>query len=68
MPNIYINGDRQDRLPGNANISFKGIDGNSLLLKLDAEGFCVSTGSACNSAVSSPSHVLLAIRNAKRIY
>lgn len=68
IPDIYINGDRKDRLPGNANISFKGVDGNSLLLKLDAEGFCVSTGSACNSAAQSPSHVLLAIRNSKRVY
>lgn len=68
IPDIYINGDRNDRLPGNANISFKGIDGNSLLLKLDQEGICVSTGSACNSEVASPSHVLLAIRNSKRIY
>lgn len=68
IPDIYINGDRNDRLPGNANISFKGIDGNSLLLKLDQEGICVSTGSACNSEVSGPSHVLLAIRYTKRIY
>lgn len=68
IDDIYINGSRKDRLPGNANISFKGVDGNTLLLKLDQYGICTSTGSACNSGSTEPSHVLLAIRNANRIY
>ena len=61
IPNIKINGDRKNRLPGNCNISIKGIDGEALLLNLDAKGICVSTGSACNSESQDPSHVLLAI-------
>ena len=61
IPNIKINGDRKNRLPGNANVSIKGIDGEDLLLNLDAKGICVSTGSACNSESQDPSHVLLAI-------
>lgn len=59
---IRINGDRENRLPGNANISFKGVDGEALLLKLDAVGICTSVGSACNSGESEPSHVLVAVR------
>ena len=62
ISDICVNGDREDRLPGNANISFKGVDGGSLLLKLDAFGICTSVGSACNSGESAPSHVLVAIR------
>lgn len=61
IPDIKINGHRTKRLPGNANISFKGVDGGDLLLKLDEKGICVSTGSACNSGSSAPSHVLTAI-------
>lgn len=56
-----LNGDRFDRLPGNANISFKGIDAEQLLLGLDAYGICASAGSACTSGSINPSHVLLAI-------
>ncbi|MBP3503139.1 MAG: cysteine desulfurase NifS [Clostridia bacterium] len=59
--NIHVNGDRIDRLPGNANISFKGIDAGELLLKLDSYGICASAGSACTSGSLEPSHVLLAI-------
>lgn len=59
--NIHLNGDRIDRLPGNANISFKGIDAGELLLKLDSYGICASAGSACTSGSLEPSHVLLAI-------
>lgn len=59
--NAKLNGDRFDRLPGNANFSFKGIDAEQLLLYLDAYGICASAGSACTSGQSSPSHVLLAI-------
>lgn len=49
------------RLPGNVNYSFKGIDGEVLLFKLDEKGICASTGSACSSGNSNPSHVLMAI-------
>lgn len=52
IQNIKINGDRLNRLPGNANISFENIDGGELLLKLDEVGICASTGSACSSRVS----------------
>ena len=61
IPEIQINGDINNRLPGNANISFKGIDGEELLLKLDEKGICASTGSACSSGSSKPSHVLMAL-------
>ena len=56
-----LNGDRFDRLPGNANFSFKGIDAEQLLLNLDAYGICASAGSACTAGSTEPSHVLLAI-------
>lgn len=61
IPNAKLNGHRINRLPGNANISFKGVDGQILLLKLDEQGICASSGSACTSGSSSPSHVLTAI-------
>lgn len=61
ISNIKINGDMKQRLPGNINISFADIDGEELLLKLDEVGICVSTGSACSSGASDPSHVLIAI-------
>lgn len=56
-----LNGDREKRLPGNVNISFEGIEGESLLLSLDALGICASSGSACTSGSLDPSHVLLSI-------
>lgn len=56
-----LNGDRDKRLPGNANISFEGIEGESLLLLLDMNGISASSGSACTSGSLDPSHVLLAI-------
>jgi cysteine desulfurase len=56
-----INGDRVKRLPGNINMCFEGIEGESLLLSLDLQGVCVSSGSACTSGSLDPSHVLLAI-------
>jgi len=56
-----LNGDRKKRLPGNANFSFKGIDGEAVLFKLDERGICVSIGSACSSGNQSPSHVLMTI-------
>ena len=58
---VKINGHRNKRLPGNANVSFKGVNGGDLLLRLDEMGICASTGSACNSASAEPSHVLVAI-------
>lgn len=56
-----LNGDRQSRLPGNVNISFEGVEGESLLLYLDMKGISASSGSACTSGSLDPSHVLLAI-------
>lgn len=56
-----LNGDRTTRLPGNVNISFEGIEGESLLLMLDMFGICASSGSACTSGSLDPSHVLLSI-------
>lgn len=56
-----LNGDRQNRLPGNVNISFEGVEGESLLLYLDMKGISASSGSACTSGSLDPSHVLLAI-------
>lgn len=61
IPYIKINGHRERRLPGNINISFKFVDGEDLLLNLDAKGICASSGSACSSGNTNPSHVLLAI-------
>ena len=61
IPYIKINGHKTKRLPGNSNISFRFIDGESLLLNLDAKGICASTGSACSTGATNPSHVLLAI-------
>ena len=61
IPYIKINGTLEKRLPGNINMSFKGEEGEKLLFKLDEKGICVSTGSACSSGSSQPSHVLLAL-------
>ncbi|WP_071429035.1 cysteine desulfurase NifS [Angelakisella massiliensis] len=61
LPKVRLNGDRQHRLPGNVNLSFEGIEGESLLLMLDYAGICASSGSACTSGSLDPSHVLLAI-------
>lgn len=56
-----LNGDRTQRLPGNVNVSFEGVEGESLLLYLDMKGISASSGSACTSGSLDPSHVLLAI-------
>lgn len=58
---IGINGSMNNRLPGNANISFEGIEASELIFKLDERNICVSSGSACSSGNASPSHVLTAI-------
>lgn len=61
IPNVRLNGPREGRLPGNVNVSFEFIEGESLLLLLDMAGIYASTGSACSSASLEPSHVLLTI-------
>ena len=61
IPHSALNGDPVRRLPGNVNFCFEGIEGESLLLLLDAKGICASSGSACTSGSLDPSHVLLAI-------
>ena len=61
IPHCALNGDPVHRLPGNVSFCFEGIEGESLLLLLDATGICASSGSACTSGSLDPSHVLLAI-------
>ena len=61
IPHSALNGDPVNRLPGNVHFCFEGIEGESLLLLLDARGICASSGSACTSGSLDPSHVLLAI-------
>lgn len=61
IPHSALNGDPVHRLPSNVNFCFEGIEGESLLLLLDAAGICASSGSACTSGSLDPSHVLLAI-------
>jgi cysteine desulfurase len=61
VPYVRLNGDRVKRLPNNANFSFQFIEGESLLIMLDMQNICASSGSACTSGSLDPSHVLLAI-------
>ncbi|MEU4328159.1 cysteine desulfurase family protein [Nonomuraea dietziae] len=61
VPDVILNGDPVDRLPGNAHFSFPGCEGDALLMLLDAKGVECSTGSACSAGVAQPSHVLLAM-------
>ncbi len=61
IPEARLNGGRSPRLPNNVNISFPGLEGETILLDLDMHGICASTGSACNSDSLDPSHVLLSI-------
>ncbi|MDD3186261.1 MAG: cysteine desulfurase NifS [Anaerostipes sp.] len=61
IPYCRLNGDNEKRLPNNINISFQFIEGESLLIMLDMQGICASSGSACTSGSLDPSHVLLAI-------
>lgn len=67
VPQTVLNGDPIQRLPGNVNVSFPGIAGESLLLLLDEAGICASSGSACASGSLEPSHVLLAIGRSPRL-
>ena len=61
IPYTRLNGHRTNRLPNNANFSFQFVEGESLLIMLDMDGICGSSGSACTSGSLDPSHVLLAI-------
>jgi cysteine desulfurase len=67
IPHSALNGDAANRLPGNVSFCFEGIEGESLLLMLDARGICASSGSACTSGSLEPSHVLLAIGRAHEV-
>lgn len=61
VPDVVLNGDPENRLPGNAHFSFKGCEGDALLMLLDAQGIECSTGSACSAGIPQPSHVLIAM-------
>ena len=61
ISNCKVNGDLINRLPGNANVSFKNVNGSELLFELDKYGICASAGSACSTSNPAPSHVLTAI-------
>ncbi len=61
IPHVRLNGHPTQRLPGNVSVCIRFIEGESLLMMLDAKGICVSSGSACTSGSLDPSHVLLAI-------
>lgn len=61
IPDAVLNGDPENRLPGNAHFSFKGCEGDALLMLLDAQGIECSTGSACSAGIPQPSHVLIAM-------
>ena len=61
IPDVRINGDRENRLPNTTNISFKNVEGEAILLLLDSYGICASSGSACTSGSLETSHVLRAM-------
>jgi cysteine desulfurase len=61
VPNVLVNGDRESRLPNTTSLSFEFVEGESILLKLDEQGVCASSGSACTSGSLEPSHVLRAM-------
>lgn len=67
IPNSYINGSIKNRLPGNINVSFEGVNSTELLYKLDSVGICASGGSACSSRDTKPSYVLTAIGVPERL-
>jgi cysteine desulfurase len=61
IPDVWANGAEAPRLPTTANLSFRGVDGQSLVVALDLKGVATSTGSACSSGSLEPSHVLIAM-------
>lgn len=61
IPDCRLNGHRTKRLPGNVNVSFPSVEGEAMLILLDMEGICASSGSACTQGLPDPSHVLLAM-------
>ena len=61
IPDVVLNGDPENRLPGNVHFSFRGCEGDALLMLLDAQGIECSTGSACSAGIPQPSHVLIAM-------
>lgn len=61
IPGSSLNGDREHRLPGNVSLCFEGVDGEAMLLLLDRQGICASSGSACTAGSLDASHVLLAL-------
>lgn len=61
IPGTHLNGDRNERLPNNVNVSFAGVEGETILLNLDMHGIAASSGSACTTGSTEPSHVLTAI-------
>jgi cysteine desulfurase len=65
IPDVVLNGPRQNRIPQTINLSFVGIEGESLLLSLDLENIACSSGSACTSGATEPSHVLTAMGKPK---
>lgn len=67
IPYARLNGHGKNRLPGNANFTFKGIDGTSLVVMMDSDDICISAGSACSSGSGDPSHVINAIGIPKEI-
>lgn len=62
LDKIYLNGHPTNRLPGTLNLSFEGVEGESLLINFDLKGICASTGSACTAGSTEPSHVLMAMK------
>ena len=62
IPDIRLNGSFENRVPNTLNISFKAIEGESMILSLDMKGISISSGSACTSGATEPSHVLLAMK------
>ncbi len=67
IPQTVLNGDPIARLPGNVNLCFAGIEGETLLFLLDEKGICASSGAACSSGALDPSHVLLAIGRSRQM-
>ena len=65
IPDVYLNGPKDRRVPQTVNLSFAGIEGESIVLSLDMEGIACSSGSACTSGATEPSHVLVAMGKEK---